>query len=242
MYSSRWESGFLYGQSRLEFRVPGLGGMRPYLSARVVGDFGPGAIWRASKPEGPLIPAGPMALSERAIIPAVGVSRQFRIGIYLWAEAGRAISYSSDRGGARIQPDYRGGVAFSRGWGQHLNSESGGWFHEIEADAVFVSQFANDIVYVAQTRTGYTTRPWERAGGLQAQIIGHWNGNADRGREYWANFVEAGPGVRARFSWMPRGMFAGAQYLYGRYTVKEGNPRPMEYRDLRLGVWYAFSW
>lgn len=73
-YSTRWSSGFSYGQAKAEFRLGNLP-IRPYVSLRLVGDIG--------------APAGP-ALSERAVIPAAGVALSLK-RVLVWGEAGREV-------------------------------------------------------------------------------------------------------------------------------------------------------
>ena len=60
-------------------------------------------------------------------------------------------------------------------------------------------------------------------------------------RQYWANFVETGPGVRLRLPFMPKSMSLTLSVVRGVYLVNEGNPRRPNFNDLRAGVWYAFT-
>lgn len=236
VYSSRWNALFLYGQAKTEFRFRKLP-FRPYLSARIMGDLG------LSKGEDPVIPGGmfgPVPLSERAVIPAVGITAPLGRGLAAWAEAGEAIRYSSGAG-ARLTPDYRGGVYFSRGWGSHLTSPEGGWFAELDVDGVYLSRYEHDMLAVVQNRIGYTSPPIAGLAGFQWQVLLHTNFNADARGQYWANFVEIGPGYRFRWDWMPRSLYFGAMTLAGNYTVMEGNPRGPRYRDFRVGLWYAIT-
>ncbi|MGB9604908.1 MAG: tetratricopeptide repeat protein, partial [Bryobacteraceae bacterium] len=124
-YSSRWRDVFSYSQFKTEFRTAALP-FRPYLILRFVGDT-------RSRPGG----AWPQFFSETALIAGVGLATQSFRGAVLWAEAGQAMSYLERQQGGRFKPDYRGGLAFSRGWGRLLGSESSGGFLETGADAVF---------------------------------------------------------------------------------------------------------
>ena len=65
----------------------------------------------------------------------------------------------------------------------------------------------------------------ESLDGFQAQL--YWNGNmsADRLGQYWANYIETGPGLRLRFSSLPKSMLFMVNFVRGVYTVNEGNPR-----------------
>ena len=59
--------------------------------------------------------------------------------------------------------------------------------------------------------------------------------------EYWANYVETGPGLRFHFKALPpRLTFTSMRYA-GSYLVQEGNPRGPVFYDLRIGFWYAFT-
>ena len=137
-------------------------------------------------------------------------------------------------------PDYRGGVSYSKGFG-HLLNGSHGWFAESSDDAVFVSRFQDDVLVYLQNRTGYTFAPSESAGGLQGQVLWNYNATVDRSRQYWANFVETGPGVRFRFQALPKSVLFSVNVVRGVYLVNEGNPRRPNYFDVRAGFWYAFT-
>ena len=106
-YSSRWHDMFSYGQIKTEIKLGKLP-FRAYLSTRFVGD--------TRQTTGGALP---QYLSESSFIVGAGVASRYWHGIMAWAEAGEAISYLGKRPGAgEMMPDYRGGVAFARGWGQ----------------------------------------------------------------------------------------------------------------------------
>jgi hypothetical protein len=67
------------------------------------------------------------------------------------------------------------------------------------------------------------------------------NSSADVRRQYWANTLETGPGLRFRWAWMPPSWVYSVNFVRGAYTVMEGNPRNRLYNDLRVGFWYAFT-
>jgi hypothetical protein len=92
----------------------------------------------------------------------------------------------------------------------------------------------------SQNRTGYTFRAAENSG-LQAQVYWNWNITADSKGEYWANFIEIGPGVRVRVPVFTKPLLFGVNALRGHYLVMDGNPHGPTYYDIRAGVWYAFS-
>jgi hypothetical protein len=221
MYSSRWTNAFGYGQIKSELRIPRVP-LRPYLSLRFVGDTGAG---------------GPVALSESAFIAGVGVATPVWKGLMGWAEAGAAIRYGRDGGSGRTRRDFRGGAAFARTIGRTLLSEASGFFHELNADAVFISRFDSDMLGYVQNRIGYTlpeTAP------LRLQFF--WNANAtfDVKHQAWANFAEQGPGLRLRVRGTPDALAFTASSLRGQYTIPQPD-KPATYRDMRVGVWYAFT-
>ncbi len=229
-YSSRWRDVFSYGQIKTEIRLGNLP-VRPYISTRFVGDT------RHTTGE-----SLPQYLSESAFIFALGLSTRTWRGAVAWGEAGTAVSYLGARPGVgHMVPDYRGGVAYGKGFGHLLGSEKPGFFYETSADGVFVSRFANDFVMYSQNRIGYTPPALGALGGLETQF--YWNGNAtfDVKREYWANFGELGPGVRFRWSSLPPSLAFSVSLMRGAYMLNEGNPRRPNFFDLRAGFWYAFT-
>jgi hypothetical protein len=232
MYSTRWHDLFGYGQVKTEFRIRGLP-VRPYLSTRFVGDVRAGGIETPGA-------VAPQYLSESALIFGIGLATPPKHGAVAWGEAGMAYSYLGRRPGqALMKPDYRGGIAFAKGFGRLLTSEKGGPFFETNEDAVFVSRFQNDLLFYTQNRAGLTRAPAESLGGLQLQFFWNLNLTTDANRQYWANFVEFGPGVKFRFSSMPRSLFFTVSLLEGAYLVNEGNPRGPNFKDIRAGIWYA---
>ncbi len=207
-YSSRWKDVFAYGQAKVEY-LPSAGALlRPYLSVRFIGDA-----------RGRVDQAISQYLSETAVIVGAGVSTPYYKGLMAWGEAGSAFSYLN----RSRRSDYRGGVSFSR-------MNAGQLFFENHADAVFVSRFDNTMVFYSQNRLGHKLR-----GGAQA----YWNINAtaDAKRQYWANFVETGPGIRLN---VERYTF-NLDVIRGAHTINVRNPRRPNFTDVRLGVWYAFT-
>jgi tetratricopeptide (TPR) repeat protein len=232
LFSTRWHDLFGYAQTKTEVRLGKLP-LRAYFSTRFVGDTrqtigsnAPGAV--------------PQYLSESSVIFGIGVSTFVWRGMNGWFEAGEAVKYLPDRKdvGAAI-PDYRGGLAYARGVG-HLLTAGPGWFAETNDDLVYISRFDHDTLLYLQGRAGYTL-PSITAAGIQSQFF--WNANlaADRLRQYWANTIETGPGLRFRLESMPKSMLLSVSFLRGAYTINEGNPRGPNYFDLRAGLWYAFT-
>jgi Flp pilus assembly protein TadD len=232
-YSSRWNDAFGYAQVKTEIRL-GHFPVRPYISARFVGDMRGTTGSTLSNPT-------PQYLSETAFIFGVGVTTLPFHGMVGWFEAGESVKYLTNRTdvGAMI-PDYRGGIAYAKGFG-HLLGGPRGFFFESNEDGVFVSRFQNDMLAYSQNRAGYTFAKTETAALLQAQIYFNFNGTADRLRQYWANYVESGPGVRFRLRNFPKGMMFSTNFLRGVYTVNEYNPRRPNFFDVRAGFWYAFT-
>ncbi len=182
----------------------------------------------------------PQYLSETSVILGIGVATRPWHGATGWFEAGEAIKYLADRKdvGAMI-PDFRGGISFAKGFGHLLNGGKG-WFAESNDDAVFVSRFQRDFLFYSQNRTGYTLAPMESFGGLQTQFYWNYNATADTNRQYWANFLETGPGMRFKLQGLPKSMLFSVNFLRGVYALNDGNPRRPNYFDLRAGFWYAF--
>jgi Tfp pilus assembly protein PilF len=226
-YSSRWKDVFTYAQVKTEFK---LGSMpfRPYVSMRFAGD-----VRRTSE----FVSFGQVQtqlLSESAVILGAGVATSYWHGLMAWGEAGSAVSYLRQG----VRPDYRGGLSFSKGFGELLGGESKGVFYETNEDAVFVSRFGNDTLFYTQNRLGYTLGS---PGGLRLQLYWNQNVTVDTQRQYWANFVETGPGVRFRWNSLPPAVSFSINALKGRNFVNEGNPRSPNYFDFRAGVWYAIT-
>jgi tetratricopeptide (TPR) repeat protein len=221
-FSSRWRDVLSYGQFRADVRTPLP--VRPYLSVRLVGN-GRGA-------SGP--PGMPQYLSESSAILGFGLSTPAWRGITGWGEAGSSLNYLT----RRITPDYRGGAAFFRGFGRSLGAAQPGWFAETGADGIFVSRFGNDVLLYSQNRLGRTAA----TGALKLQVYLNANLTADVRRQYWANFVEAGPGVRFRPASLPEAAFFTVDFVRGVYTCNRYNPRGPNYFDLRAGFGYAFRY
>jgi Tfp pilus assembly protein PilF len=232
-YSSRWQDTFGYGQVKEEMKLGSLP-LRVYVSMRFVGD----ARGRLGPTSGyPM----PQYLSESSVIFGVGLATASFRGLTGWMEAGESVKYLSRTDIGKAIPDYRGGLSFARGLG-HLMGGSHGYFAETNDDGVFVSRFQNDMLLYSQNRTGYTFAVSERLlGGLQSQIYWNYNVTADRTHQYWANFVETGPGLRFRSAALPKSMLFSVNLLRGVYLVNAGNPRRPNFFDVRAGFWYAFS-
>mgnify|MGYP001138446617 CR=1 FL=1 len=228
-YSSRWRDVFTYSQSKTELQLGELP-FRPYFSLRFIGDT-------RSRPGG----AVPQYFSETAFIFGTGIMTRSYRGALLWAEAGVALSYLRQPQSGRARSDYRGGLAYSRAFGRQLGGESSGGFFETAADAVFISRFDNDLLLYWRNRMGFTAPVSMKLGGLATQW--YWNAIAatDARRQYWANFVESGPGLRLRWQSWPPGLYLSVDGLRGVHTLNRYNPRRPNYWDLRAGFWYGIS-
>ena len=119
-----------------------------------------------------------------------------------------------------------------------LGSKTAGWFFETAADGVFVSRFGNDFLVYSQSRYGYTPN----FGPLKMQLYFGSNVTADAKREYWANFVEFGPGVKFRWTPLSDSTWFTVNVLRGVYLRNAGNPRRPNYFDFRAGFGYAFAY
>ena len=100
-----------------------------------------------------------------------------------------------------------------------------------------MSRFGKDTLLYSQNRAGWTLRPSEY---LHAQLYWNFDATADARGQYWANYVETGPGLRFKFQHAPSLLFS-VNALRGSYFVNQGNPRGPNFRDLRVGIWYAFT-
>jgi hypothetical protein len=229
-YSSRWKDAFTYGQLKAEVRVPGLP-VRPYLSVRFIGDAGRGLRY---------LGISPGQLSENSVVIAGGLTTPLKNGFLAWGEAGQAVRFRKPYD-VRAKPDFRGGVAWMRGWGRLLGSDGGGWFTEANADAVYVSAFAHDALFVPQTRVGYTLGSAREGSGFQVQLLWNFNVSVDSRRQSWANFVESGPGMQMRWSALPPNVRLGVHLLRGVYLVNRDNSLGPNFWDVRAGVWYAIT-
>ena len=221
LFSSRWGDLFGYGQVKTELRWKHLP-LHPYGSIRLAGD-----VRRSTS--GPL----PQALSESAFIAAAGVASDTRHGATGWFEAGIAVGYLS--GGH--WSDYRGGVSYAHTRGVSLASDGRGWFLETTADSVYISHFGEDFINYEQNRAGYSTQ----LGSTRAQAFWSQNITFDVKEQYWANFVEMGPGVRLHPKWAPPPVWINVSVIRGVYLRNDGNPGHPNFNDFRIGVWYAFT-
>lgn len=221
MFSTRWHDLFLYTQAKTEMKLPGDSVSRwlhPYASVRFIGDA------KSAARLGPGI--APQYLSEQSVIAGVGLATSAWKGARGWFEAGEAFRLRpAPVSHGLALPDYRGGVAFSRTYGE------AGWYVETSDDLIYVHRFGRDTLAYSQNRLGYKT----------ARTQFYWNVNAtvDSKRESWANFAETGPGMRFRLGTLPA-LFS-VDLLQGVYLIREGNPRGPKFNDLRVGVWYAFT-
>ncbi len=227
-YSKRFGTVFGYAQAKTEFRVGSLP-VRPYVSLRFSGDV-----------RGRIGGNSPQQLSEQALIGALGLRAPLGRGFTLWGEAGQSVSLMRNRspGVPYSAPDYRGGVNWFRFRGPSLGSNEAGFFHETTVDAVYVSRFDHDFLGYLRLRPGYTLPSF---GPLKAQVYANWNVTADTSREYWANYVETGPGIRLRVPKIAPPMDFSVDFVRGVHLSNRANPRRPNYFDLRAGIWYSFS-
>jgi hypothetical protein len=221
IYSSRWHDLFGYGQLKTELRLKKFP-LHPYVSVRFVGDerVNTGGV-------------SPQNLSESSFITAVGVATQTWRGATGWFEAGMSTSYLN---GSR-SADYRGGLSYSKTIGTSLLAEHNGWFVETVADSVFVSRFDNDLLNYSQSKIGFTSA----IGPFKVQTFWSDNLTFDVKQQYWANFVETGPGFRFHPPHTPASLAVTVVEVRGVYLRNEGNPWRPNFLDFRAGIWYAFT-
>jgi thioredoxin-like negative regulator of GroEL len=221
LFSSRWGDLFGYGQVKTEFRRKGVP-VHPYASVRLAGD-----VRRTTS--GPL----PQSLSESAFITALGVATDTWHGATAWFEAGVATGYLT----GNHWSDYRGGIAYAKTHGASLAGERPGWFLETDGDSVYISHFNEDLINYLQSRFGYTAP----LGGARIQAFWNQNFTFDVKSQYWANFMETGPGFRIHPPGLPAPMWINLSAVRGVYLRNEGNPGRPNFNDFRIGVWYAFT-
>ena len=232
-YDSRFGDFILYGQTKIGLKL-GHSAWRvePYLSLRVGVD---------TRTTGGALPR---IFSDDAIIPAVGVQiHPFTPYVNVFAEAGTAVSILSqppaDRG--RAQPDYRGGVAYFRGWGTNLLSDqtkphgflikSG--FREVYFDTEYYSRFGKDVIGYLQYREGFST---PSLGPFRTQVFAFGNLAKDSRSDYYNNVVELGPGLRTalrRYPWLS----LYAEFAHGVYLTeghRARNSGAPNFNDVRV--------
>ncbi len=231
LHSTRWGSTFSYAQAKLEWEQPRLP-VVPYLSVRFVGDT-TGAIGAAN----------PQFLSENSFILGLGARTRPWKGILAWGEAGSTMAYLSSRRQetGRFLPDYRGGLSQFRLFGPSLLNAKSGAFAETMNDLVYIHRFDRDTLAISRNRLGRHLGRIDSLGGLQLQAFLSLNLNTDFKRQAWANFVEAGPGLRLRWAWMPPSVSFTFHYLRGHHTIRRIDERPNTYNDFQAGFWYAVT-
>lgn len=224
VFSTRWHDLFAYAQAKTELRLPSLRWLHPYGSVRFVGDTHQSEIFAAGW--------APEYLSEQSVIIAAGVATEPWHGMNGWFEAGESFHMRpAPLDTSLAAPDYRGGVAYVHGLTRRH------WFAETNDDLVYVHRFDNDTLAYSQNRFGHDLPGIH----VPTELYWNWNATVDVKREYWANFVETGPGVRFHLRWIPPAMLVSINALRGVYLINAGNPHPPVFNDFRVGVWYAFT-
>jgi tetratricopeptide (TPR) repeat protein len=231
IYSSRWKDTFGYGQAKERLPFFANSPVQFYASMRFIGDT------RETMPGAS--PVNPTYLSESAVIAGLGASTRTWHHLLAWAEAGESISYLPNRTDVgRATPDYRGGLNFTKGFGQMLGARRSGLFFETTGDAVFISRFDKDWLFYSQNRAGRTFRLGQST---SLQLVANTNFISDTKSQYWANTMEVGPGLRLKLPGMPKNAYLLGDYLLGYYTRPDLGPPTPRYHDIRIGLWYAFS-
>lgn len=231
LHSTRWGTTFSYAQAKLEWfthRLP----VVPYASLRFVGDT-TGAVGAAD----------PQFLSENSFILGIGARTRSWKNTLAWGEAGSTMAYlaSKRRETGRFLPDYRGGLSHFQLFGTSLLSNEAGAFAETMNDLVYIHRFDRDTLAISRNRLGRHFGRINALGGLQLQAFLNVNLNADFKRQAWANFIEAGPGVRLRWAWMPPSVSFSVSYLRGHHSIRRLDERSNTYTDIQAGFWYAAS-
>jgi hypothetical protein len=89
----------------------------------------------------------------------------------------------------------------------------------------------------SQNRAGFTSS----LGGFKVQTFWSNNLTFDVKKQYWANFVETGPGFRFHPPGTPPSLAITLGVVRGVYLRNEGNPHRPNFIDFRAGIWYAFT-
>lgn len=211
-FSTRWHDLFAYAQVKTEFHATGWL-LRPYLSARFIGD-----THDAVRP-GPFSP--PQYLSEQSMIAALGVTTLAWRGANAWLEAGEAFRFHpAPLDVSKAKPDYRGGISYAKAFGE------GRLLAETNDDLVYVHRFDHDTLFYSQNRLGVK--------GSRVQVYWNVGITTDLKRQRWANYAETGPGVRFRIAALP--FLFSVNALQGTYLDGTGS-----FHDLRIGLWYAYT-
>jgi len=234
MFSSRWHDVFAYGQIKRSIPLPGLNKVNRlvsfYVSTRFIGDVQSSLIPRDT--------VYPQYLSQSSFIVGVGASSRTWHRFTGWFEAGEAIKYLNQKDVGAAIPDYRGGVNYAKGFGSLLGSNKPGFYYETTADAIYVSAFGKDWLFYSQNRTGRTIPIGESN---KLQLLFNTNVVMDMQRQYWANTVEFGPGIKFRPAWLPKNVYFSGDLMRGFYLINAYNPRRPNYNDVRVGFWYALT-
>jgi tetratricopeptide (TPR) repeat protein len=232
IYSSRWKDLFTYSQIKRTIPIPGLGEVNKlvsfYVSTRFTGDVKSGLISQSVQ--------FPQYLSESSFIVGLGAASKTWHRFTGWAEAGESFKYLGIKSVGTAVPDYRGGVNYAKGFGSLLGSTKAGFYYETTGDAVYVSRFGKDWLFYSQNRTGRTLPIGE---GNTLQLLFNGNAVADSQRQYWANTVEFGPGIRFRPHFFPKNVYFSCDFMRGVYLSNLYNTRRPNYNDIRIGFWYA---
>jgi Tfp pilus assembly protein PilF len=222
IFSTRWHDAFIYSQVKTEMKLPDTHAafqwIRPYASVRFVGDFHDAVR--------PALGLAPQYLSEQSAIMALGLTTPAWHRATAWFEAGEAFKFRpAPLSTSFAVPDYRGGVSYSRGWGEQ------GRYAETNDDLVYVHRFERDTLAYSQNRFGYRMQ--------RVQL--YWNANltTDFKHLYWANYAETGPGMKFHLGSLP--FLFSVDAVHGMYLVNENNPRAPQFNDLRIGLWYGFT-
>lgn len=232
MYSSRWNDLFIYGQAKDTIPLPWNSVNKIvsfYVSKRFDGDVR-GHVNTVY---------GPGYLSEGAAIFSTGAQSRTWHHLMAWGEAGEAVFYMPSHRG-RASPDYRGGLHFDKGFGKLLGSAKPGFFYENSEDAEYIAVFDRDWIGYSQHRAGRTFSPWKK---WSLQALVNVNYTRDVQRQYWANTLEAGPGMKFHLPWLPRGVYLSLDFLRGRYMedpyVDPSSRAHSYYNDIRVGFWFG---
>ena len=185
-FSTRWHDLFAYAQVKTELRLPGWF-VHPYVSVRFIGDT-KGAVNVAN--------LGPQYLSERSVIVGLGVATNPWHGATGWFEAGESLRYSPTYDGSGPHGSRLSRRRLVR---ERIRRTARARRRTVCSPRPTTTEFTSagsPTIRCCIRRIAPDTRfrSTEGVGDFHAQLYWNWNVTVDALGQYWANYVETGPG------------------------------------------------
>ena len=121
----------------------------------------------------------------------------------LWVEAGRAASYLDSRRNRRAWRPTTGAGSPSQGFRPAAGRPRARSLLRNQRRRRVSEPLPQRLRALLSKPVGLHASPAGALGGLETQWYWNVNAGADLRRQYWANTVETGPGLRFRWEWMP---------------------------------------